>query len=232
MNQVISFFPDALVHAIGWTLLHSLWQGAFIALLLGMLLVLLHRQSANLRYAVAGGAMLSQLLLAAGTFCYYYSQSQSLVISTAAATSTGLAAETSVAALAAAPVQASFCAEPFTVAQVYLGRHMPLLVTLWLVGIIMMAIRFIGGIAYAQRLRHYRTTPLGADWQQKVNAMGKAMGVDEAVRLVESALVQVPMVIGFAKPVILLPIGVLTGLTQPQVEAVLAHELAHVLRKD
>jgi beta-lactamase regulating signal transducer with metallopeptidase domain len=229
MNQITNFFPQELVHATGWTLLHSLWQGAFVALLLGLLLLLLHRQSARLRYAVAGGAMLAQLLLAIATFSNYYNQAPEATLS-AKASAPYITAP--VAEVYIAPAQSSFWEAPFEVAQVYFEQHMPLLVTLWLLGMLVMAIRFIGGVAYTQRLRHYRTTPLGANWQQQLSAISEAMGVKQAVRLVESALVQVPIAIGFTKPVILLPVGAVTGLTQAQVEAVLAHELAHILRRD
>jgi len=227
MNHITRFFPEALTHAIGWTLLHSLWQGAFVALLLSLLLVLLHRQSASLRYMVAAGAMLVQLLLSAGTLAYYYGHSLKAATPSKffPATETAPAAELQAA-------QATFWSGPFEIARGYYEQHMPLLVTLWLLGMLVMALRFIGGLAYTQRLRHYKTYPLDARWQQHVYMLSQAMGMQKAVQLMESALVQVPMAIGFAKPVILLPIGAVTGLTQAQVEAVLAHELAHILRRD
>ncbi|MDX5480460.1 MAG: hypothetical protein LPK07_02125, partial [Hymenobacteraceae bacterium] len=68
MNKLTGFFSETLVEAMGWTLLHSLWQGALVALLLGLLLLLIHRHTASTRYTVAGGAMLLQVLLSAGTF--------------------------------------------------------------------------------------------------------------------------------------------------------------------
>ena len=229
MNQITNLFPETLTQALGWTLLHSLWQGAFVALLLGLLLVLLHQHSAKTRYAVACGAMLLQLLLAAGTFTYY---SQAYIPAPASASLQKKASAAPVALLQPAAVQSSFWAAPFEVAQAYFEQHLPLLVTLWLLGMVVMALRFIGGVAYTQRLRHYKTAPLGARWQHKLNAISQAMGMKQAIQLAESALVQVPMAIGFTKPVILLPVGAVTGLTQEQVEAVLAHELAHILRKD
>ncbi|MDX5482246.1 MAG: M48 family metalloprotease, partial [Hymenobacteraceae bacterium] len=92
--------------------------------------------------------------------------------------------------------------------------------------------RLIGGLAYTQRLRHYKAVPLGEKWQQRLHSLSQTIGIPQAVRLVESRVVRVPMTIGFAKPVILLPIGAVAGLPQAQVEAILAHELAHILRRD
>lgn len=230
MNLIPNILPEALVRALGWTLLHSLWQAAFIALLLGLLLVLLHRHTARLRYAVAGGAMLAQLLLSVGTFAYCYARA----VAPASPASGGNTSFLSIAtnSLAATPVILNFWQNPAGVAQVYFEQHLPLLVTVWLLGLLLMALRFTGGVAYTQRLRHYKTTPLPQAWQSSLQALSQRIGLSGPVQLVESALVQVPIVIGFARPVILLPIGAVMGLSPKQIEAILAHELAHILRKD
>ncbi|PTX22568.1 beta-lactamase regulating signal transducer with metallopeptidase domain [Pontibacter mucosus] len=222
MNLIENLLPGGLVSALGWTLLHALWQGAFVALLLSLVLVLLQRHPAQTRYAIACGAMLLQLLLSVGTFVLYFSKAD-----VAVAQGMALVVETPTATQAA-----SFWASPLGTAQVYFEQHLPLLVTLWLLGLTLMALRFMGGLAYCRRLRYHRTSELGQQWQQQLDILRRRLGVSQAVRLAESALVQVPMAIGVAKPVILLPIGAVTGLTQAQVEAILAHELAHILRKD
>ncbi|GHA65663.1 M56 family metallopeptidase [Pontibacter akesuensis] len=224
MNQLANLIPEGLINALGWTLLHSLWQGAFVALLLSLLLVLLHRHTARTRYAVSGAAMTAQLLLSLGTFGFYYAQHQApaQMFYTSEAVST----------LAVATPAPSFWADPLAVAQVYFEQHLPLLVTLWLLGLVLMTVRLIGGVAYTQRLRHYKTRVAAVQWQQRLKMLSERLGVKKGVQLLESALVQVPMAIGVAKPVILFPIGALTGLSQAQVEAILAHELAHIARKD
>ncbi|MBF9252968.1 M48 family metalloprotease [Pontibacter sp. 172403-2] len=230
MNLIPNMLPEALVRALGWTLLHSLWQTAFVALLLGLLLVLLHRHTARLRYMVAGGAMLAQLLLSAGTLAYCYARAVAPVIPASAGKTSFLSI--SAANPAAAPLRLNFWQDPAGAAQVYFDQHLPLLVTLWLLGLLLMVLRFTGGVAYTQRLRHYKTTPLPLAWQNRLQALSQRIGLSRPVRLVESALVHVPMAIGFARPVILLPIGAVAGLSPHQVEAILAHELAHILRKD
>jgi beta-lactamase regulating signal transducer with metallopeptidase domain len=52
------------------------------------------------------------------------------------------------------------------------------------------------------------------------------------VQLLVSPLVEVPTVVGWLRPVILAPVGALTGLSPDHVEALLAHELAHIRRCD
>ena len=65
-----------------------------------------------------------------------------------------------------------------------------------------------------------------------MGALAARLGIRRPVRLLESARVQVPVVIGALRPVLLLPASALTGLAPAQVEAVLAHELAHIRRHD
>ncbi|MFD2514134.1 M56 family metallopeptidase [Pontibacter locisalis] len=229
MNQVLSLFSEKIVQAIGWTLLHSLWQGALLALLLGFIMLLLHRHTARIRYIIAGSTLLVQVLLSAITFDHYilraseepFSGSGAIAISsTAPFEETTLAADT------------YFWTAPLFSAKLYFEQHLPLLVTLWLMGLVLMTLRFLGGLAYMQRLRHYKTTPLSEKWQQRLSLLRQELGMSKAVRLVESGMVKVPMAIGYAKPVILMPLGAVAGLSQAQVEAILAHELAHILRRD
>jgi hypothetical protein len=71
-----------------------------------------------------------------------------------------------------------------------------------------------------------------SEWIERLNDLRRRFGLSRPVRLLKSALVEVPTVIGWLRPVILLPAASLTGLTPGQLEAILAHELAHVRRFD
>ncbi|WP_439880672.1 M56 family metallopeptidase [Pontibacter sp. MBLB2868] len=228
MSQVLDNFSETLVKAMGWTLLHSLWQGALLALVLSLLMLLLHRHTSKTRYLVTGSALLLQVLLSALTFDHYYSAAYGRALPV----TEGLAINSSAQAVVLSPSATSFWMEILAKAQLYFEQNLPLLVTIWLMGLVLMTLRFIGGLAYTQRLRHYKTNPLAEKWQQKLSMLRQELGMSRAVRLVESGLVQVPMAIGYAKPVILIPIGAVTGLSQVQVEAILAHELAHIQRRD
>ncbi|MEJ8758407.1 M56 family metallopeptidase [Pontibacter sp. H259] len=228
MNLISELATEALVKALGWTLLHSLWQGALVALTLALLLVLLQRHNATLRYYMGTGAMVLQLLLSAATFAHYYTLAPDKAATTSGTTTTiNLTKATAVVPVA----QTANWSEPLAMAQLYFEQHLPLIVTLWLLGLTVMALRFMGSLAYMQRLR-YTSNPLGDKWQQTLQAKLQQIGVRQVVQLAESAMVKVPMVIGFAKPVILLPIGAVAGLSTAQVEAILAHELAHIRRND
>jgi beta-lactamase regulating signal transducer with metallopeptidase domain len=229
MNFSTDFLPAAFTHALGWALLHSLWQGAMVGLVLALLLILLNRHSARLRYTVSLLGLATMLVLFVFTFIRLYTGAEAAAISTGTLTlySTQPATE-ALAATAVPPLWEQL----LNSGQLYFATHLPLLVSVWLLGLLVMSLRFLGSLAYVQRLRHYRTHTLGLHWQETLEQVKQSLGVRHGVRLVESALVQVPMAIGYFKPVILFPVGAVTGLSQRQVEAVLAHELAHVLRHD
>lgn len=229
MSMLSALATEALVNALGWTLLHSLWQGALVALTLALLLVLLQRHAATTRYYLATGGMLLQLLFSGITFAHYYTSGSAEATTTQAAVQ--VLNYTDAAVIVPEATTVSIWQDPLVVAQAYFEQHLPLLVTCWLLGLVVMALRFMGALAYMQRLR-FRSALLGDKWQEIKQHIAAQVGVRQAVQLAESAMVKVPMVIGFAKPVILLPIGAVAGLSTAQVEAILAHELAHIRRND
>ncbi|MBT9391681.1 M48 family metalloprotease [Hymenobacter sp. NST-14] len=238
MNWLTQLLPPALIRALGWALVHSLWQGALLALLLAGLLLVLRQHAAQVRYRTAAAALLTLLLLIGITFGRYYYQPPA-----APATSAGLTTYQPVDAPAAAPgPEASWAADPAgsTTAPVswaqtwqqYFDANLPLVVTVWMMGLLVMLLRLLGGLAYVQRLRRYRVQPLAEEWQQRLAALARRAGLQQKVELLESALVKVPVVVGHLRPVVLLPLGTVTGLGTAYLEAILAHELAHVQRRD
>ncbi len=237
MNMAAQIFSERLLKAIGWTILHSLWQAVLVALALGVLLVLLKKYSSGIRYFVAVMAQTAVLLLAAITFfSYYITVSEPATAMLPAPNSPEMArwAASFVAGDAAvSPVAEE--ADPWAVMSSfidYFNRHLPFVVTIWLLGASLLLLRFTGSVVWVQRLRHYNNRPLATAWQNKAEEIALYMGVSRAIVVLESAAVSVPVVIGHLKPVILLPLGAVSGLTPRQVESVLAHEIAHIARND
>ncbi|RAK67120.1 M56 family metallopeptidase [Hymenobacter edaphi] len=230
MNWLETLLTPALVRAVGYTILHSLWQGAVVALALGGLMLVLRRHSAQVRYRVTAAALGLVLLLALVTFVRYYATALPATdVAATAAPALPATADVATPAVAAAAVEG-----PLSTATVlrYVEHNLPLLVTIWLLGLLTMTLRLLGGLAYVQRLRHYGTRPLGLLWQTRLNNLAERAGLDKPVQLLESSLVRVPVVVGHLKPLILLPMGAVAGLAPAQLEAILAHELAHVVRRD
>jgi beta-lactamase regulating signal transducer with metallopeptidase domain len=110
--------------------------------------------------------------------------------------------------------------------------RLPILVSVWLLGVLICSIRPIWGLWIQWRLRHTGLQPVPESIQSTLNALIQKLRLTRPVRIAESALVKVPLVVGYVHPMILLPASVITGLTSSQLEAVLAHELAHVRRHD
>jgi uncharacterized protein (TIGR03435 family) len=109
---------------------------------------------------------------------------------------------------------------------------MPRLVLLWFAGAVVFWVRLMGGWAIAARMRSTLVHPAPLEWQRKLDDIGAQIRLSQPVRLLVSALVQVPTVVGWLRPVVLVPVGVLTGVPPEHVEALLAHELAHIRRHD
>jgi len=109
---------------------------------------------------------------------------------------------------------------------------LPYIVTGWLVGVFGLSVWHLGGWAQLQRLRRKMVRQVNASLQGRLKELVQKLGVNRAVQLLESALVEVPTVVGWLRPVILLPASALTGLSVEQLDAMLAHELAHIKRFD
>src|SRR5262249_36333057 len=106
------------------------------------------------------------------------------------------------------------------------------LVPLWLVGVLALSVRLVGGWIGVCRIRRNRSRPIPEGSRSRCEILAGRLRVARPVRFVESAAVSIPMVIGWLRPVILLPASAISGLSPSQLEAIVAHELAHVRRHD
>jgi beta-lactamase regulating signal transducer with metallopeptidase domain len=230
------------MHALGWALVHSLWQGALLALLLGTLLAIVPSRAARARYALAVTTLVLMLALPLRT---------ALRVSDAAAPAADPAWTSTVVALTSSPppggadgatverlgpaardrTAASVAA---VVARLRAGLEptLPWVVGLWLCGVLVLSLRLTSGWLTAQQLESLGTRPAPPACAEALARLALRLGVTRPVRVLQSAIVQVPAVIGWLRPVVLLPASALTGLTPLQLDALLAHELAHVRRCD
>jgi bla regulator protein BlaR1 len=224
MNVISSIISENLINALGWTIIHSLWQGAVIAIGFALVMFFMRRFSARTRYLVGVMGIMLIMAMSVVTFVSIYAPGMQ-----------GAAAITGAEGSAAAVTAAENTGENVTLAAFfknYFNRHLPLVVTIWMLGVLVLVLRLAGGCIYNQRVKVHRTSPLPTSWQNRLETFCRQTGIHKPIGLVESALVKIPMTIGHFKPVILFPLGLVTGLPRDQVEALLAHELAHILRKD
>jgi GWxTD domain-containing protein len=110
-------------------------------------------------------------------------------------------------------------------------RLLPAVVALWSLGVLAFSIRLLGGWRFTARLRS-AAHPASAEWQQTLEKLASQVGAERPIRLLVSSLVDVPTVVGWLRPVILVPVEFLTGLSVEYITALLAHEIAHIRRHD
>lgn len=231
-------------HALGWALVHFLWQGAALAILLGIALTLMRATASRTRYTLSLLTLAAMLVAPVATGLRLHRSgratptsvstndllrsdvgTQPAIDSESPALPTGSPA-TSTRDRSVAP------ASSVAWLQGLLTPALPWLVVVWAAGVVLLSIRLAHGWIATRRLRTRGTCPTEQSLQQVLARLAARMRVTRPVQLLESLLVEVPAVLGWLRPVILMPASALTGLTPQQLEVLLAHELAHVRRYD
>jgi len=106
------------------------------------------------------------------------------------------------------------------------------LVEAWFLGVLLLSLRTAGGLFLIERMRRKEIKPVGGELYERCVALQRRMGLDRVIQYCECHRLDAPAVLGWFRPVVLLPVRALTGLTEEQIEAVIAHELAHIRRLD
>jgi beta-lactamase regulating signal transducer with metallopeptidase domain len=229
----VTALVDVTVRAVAAALLHSLWQGALIALVTGLLWWALRGSRPNARYVL--GCVALALMVSAWALTAWRTAVQ-LLPAAAVAGQTAPPALGPAGPFDASPAIRTISRAELDEGEVSWARRLDSwslrLVPLWLVGVFGLSFRLALSWWVVQRLRRAAQTPVAAIVAERVQALAMALRVSRAVRVAQSAAVQVPAVIGWLRPVILLPASALTGLSAPQLDAILAHELAHIRRHD
>jgi beta-lactamase regulating signal transducer with metallopeptidase domain len=228
MSSLEILFHQPLIIALGWTLLHFLWQGALIALLFGTANFLLRGASAAVRYGASCLAMLLMLVTGVATFIWLSFGSVSGAAAPQGTLQAALQPTVILGGAAARLVSIDFW---FGASQ-WLDSHITWLVSLWSAGVVMLSLRTGAGWILVQVFKRHSTRLTEPSWQQILDRLSNRFGIHRSIALRESTLATVPAVVGWVRPVILLPVSALTGLTPQMMEAILAHELAHIRRHD
>jgi uncharacterized protein (TIGR03435 family) len=223
--QVLSSQP--WVERLGWTLVHFLWQGLSIAVLYAAVRRGMERTSSpNARYLLACVALAAMMAAPLVTWGLVRPSDRSpdpayhVWSIPPAASTTGVTTTTSPASIRA------------TVSSVRSPQFLPWVVIGWLFGAAIFWVRLTGGWVVATRMRSVLARRAPPEWQETLRKLGARIGLSRPVRLLVSALVQVPTVVGWLRPVVLVPVGALGGLPAEYLETLLLHELAHIRRHD
>ncbi|HWY61870.1 MAG TPA: M56 family metallopeptidase [Rhizomicrobium sp.] len=203
MTSPISWLSPAMMHALGWALIHFLWQGAAIAALAAILMRFCRDPRA--RYCVGVGALTLMLAMPFVTLLLFDGS-----------------------ALPAMPINLSVTLPSLPA----LPDILPWVVVFWFGGVALLSLRFAGGFLLLEQTRRHQSTTPGARVLALCREVQQRLGITRTIRYLECGWLRVPAVIGCIRPVVLLPVAALTGLTEAQLRAVIAHELAHVRRWD
>ena len=233
MSALGALTSQPLAERLGWVLVHSIWQGALVAVVFGLLRLGSRRWSANIRYLTACSALVILASAPIATAVYgpiHFVPRSGMYISLNRAPG-----------IASTPgAQAQFGIPEFGArARIWLQdrcrsleRWLPTIVTAWVLGVMLLSCRWLQGCWWLRRVRKVDVKPLDPHWMAVLEYLKCRLDIRRSVGLVQSALADVPMVVGWLKPVILVPASTLAGLSPDQLEAILAHELAHVRRYD
>jgi beta-lactamase regulating signal transducer with metallopeptidase domain len=220
-------FSGPFFSPLGWALFHFLWQGTLVAALLATSSWILRKRTPALRYCLACGALATMLAFPIATA---WSLATRGARHPSPESATYVPSGGSISLSEAAPAVAG----SFLTATLWnrLENFRPWALSVWFAGVLFLSVRFLGGLAAARRLTRRGTRPAPAVWQEALARLASRLSISRPVRLLESAVVRVPTAIGAFRPVILFPATVFLGLPTRGLEALLAHELAHVRRHD
>ena len=224
MNAIQFLSAQPWVERLGWTLLHFLWQGVVIASVYAATRRWITRSvSPAVRYMLACGALAA---MAAAPLITWSVMNTAAVVPVTMPTH--FATASPVAPTGGAASTFLLSAVPRALAEPLL----PWVVAIWLAGAMAFWLRLLGGWIRAVQLRSRFVRSAPGEWQQALDRLKTRLRVSRPVRLLVSSLVQVPSVVGWLRPVVLVPVGALTGLPPGQIEALILHELAHIRRHD
>ncbi|HEY1270398.1 MAG TPA: M56 family metallopeptidase [Terriglobales bacterium] len=219
MISLASWLSPQVIRPLGLALLHFLWQGLALAAVAAAGMALCRRASA--RYAI--GVAVLALMVAAPLVTFFMLRDVSPLEPAPAV----------VMAPAPRPAHAIWpSAARLQPATRLPGDALIWLVQAWIAGVALLSLRMTGGFLLVQRMRRREASPFAADLLQTCADLQRRLRLNRAIRYCTCRWLGAPAVIGWIRPIVFLPLTALTGLSQEQLRAVIAHELAHVKRFD
>jgi D-alanyl-D-alanine endopeptidase (penicillin-binding protein 7) len=212
----------SLTDLLGWPLLNFVWQGALVASVCAIILAFSRNTRPQWRYLVACSAMLICLLWPALGVLKQWHDPQAISLHSAIQMASELGASLS-------PIwieQSSLTAQ--------IETWLPLFVSIWSIGVLLMLLRLALGLLWVYRLGQHGNDmgALAQQWQIRTNQMAYQFAIRRTVHLKFQKDLLSPVTYGCVTPVVVMPVSLLTGMSPEMIEALLAHELAHIKRWD
>ena len=215
-----------VVHALSWAVIHSLWQLTLLLVMWRVALLLARKGTPVLRYKLSMLALLIIPLSFGWTFTrqyQVYSRARQIV-----------SVEFDASAWIAAAGDRAFYildrAQPGFLQGV--ESYTPLVFNLYVAGLLAVALVTLTSYLRLYRLRSRGSRELPAEWRARSQKLIRLAGIRGKSGLRLSDRLDVPLVIGFLKPMVLLPTAMLFAMHTDQVESIILHELCHIRRRD
>jgi len=222
MTHFADWLSPATLRLLALALLHFLWQGAALAALAYALMALC--RSAATRYAIAVATLILMVSAPATTLLVLHAHEKA---ETPLSTAAGVI--TSPGHAVSFPPEAAI---PRSIPQETASAYFLWLVEAWFAGVMLLSLRSAGGFLVVAGLRRRESTPLNEELLELCLSLQRRMGLTRVVRYCQCIHLDAPAVAGWVRPLVFLPVTALTGLSAAQLEAVIAHELAHIRRFD
>jgi beta-lactamase regulating signal transducer with metallopeptidase domain len=244
VTDLLRLIDHPSVATLGWTLTHFLWQGAVLGLVAFFILRVVRPSSASARYVVGVCVLAAMLLTPIATFVSSSGHSAS---SRRASQTTSTPTPVAGAGLVTGAIVANLEANPAAVRELLppagqpvinadeapmAPTWLPIVTAVWMFGVATLSLRMLGGWLLTQLLARRAVRVVSGEIEHAAREMARRLRLTRRFRVLESAAVSVPTLVGWIRPVVLLPAAVLAGLSPAQLQAVIAHELAHIRRHD
>jgi beta-lactamase regulating signal transducer with metallopeptidase domain/beta-lactamase class D len=232
-----------LIHQIGWSLIHSLWQDALIGLVLAAVLNLLSRAKPQSRYFIACVALAAMIILpVVTTYVLHTRQTEPLDMVVDDDSAAVMSVDSSFDKTSRIENERIASTQKInwinrTITETWntserVEKFLPWLILLWLIGVVIHAIKLGGGLFCAANLRKLPVNVSNPKLYDLVNEITSRLSIKRKIKICESSLINVPMTVGWIYPLILIPPSSLFGLTPFQLQTIITHELIHIKRYD
>jgi beta-lactamase regulating signal transducer with metallopeptidase domain len=252
MNNWDWILGSPFIPALGWTMLHSIWQILLLGIVAYLGLKNISAQKAQFRYLfsytillIIGGLFIwnfnhqYQIAAAQKTKVELYSDLQKTIESDqtlnleTTAEKIPLAIEDHGSNPDLIQKENIFSFAKFlSSAKHFFKTSLPWLALIWVVGVLILGLKLIGSWLYLKHWAKRMATPVDTHWQHVLVKLKHQLGLRVSIQFLESANIYTPLTFGWLKPIIMIPLGMLSQLSPDQIEAVLLHELAHIRRFD
>lgn len=237
MNFAFRIFGEIYTEAIGWFLIHSVWQGGIIAVFLLVVLALLRNRSAQLRYYISYASLVLIVLTSLYSFhnAFLYANEKAQ-LKEAIIQNPSYLGDQFKSNYDTGIENSALRSQNIRLNRIKLRAriqtYFPWIVSIWIIGLLIYLFRISGSLLYLYQLRKLKRIALEQAWIKKTLQFCARLKIRRPVSISLSPKIKNPVTLGILKPLILIPASLMGGLTPEMLEAIIVHELAHIRRND